>query len=141
MFKKIFLIFAIATFLIGTSLICTSCKRPITTLLFNDSPITKETILNYSRNFYTGQKIYFIFISEKPIVADRVRIQIYKYNDPGNMLTDLVYGIDHKVHLDEYYYVTDYVVLHQAGHYMMQIFARDQLYEALTGSDFYVKDR
>jgi hypothetical protein len=120
------------------SVLFTGCKRPIVAILFNKEPITKETVLNTTKHFNKGERIYFLFISEKPIVAKQVRVQVMKYGDDGAGPTDLVYAKDYKIHQDNYFYFTDYMVITIPGHYFMQIFARDWLSDPLVNNDFYV---
>src|SRR5574344_465038 len=123
MIKKVLItIFFVSLLLIGL----TACSRPYVGILFNKDPITKETIMNGTNGFVPNQRIYFLFISEKPIVAKIARIQVYKYGDAGAGPTTLVYAKDLKVHMNEYYYITDYFVITKPGHYVFQVFARDE---------------
>src|SRR5574344_2463697 len=136
MLKKILIILS----LIFCTEIFSACDRPYVGIMFNKDPITRETIANTTNSFTPDDRIYFLFVSEKPIVAKLARVQVYKYGDSGAGPTELVYAKDIKIHMQEYYYITDYFVIPRPGHYMMQIFARDQLYQALAYNDFYVAE-
>lgn len=115
-------------------------RKAKTILLFNKQPITKETVLNNSIEFFTGKRIYYIFMTEKPIQSECIRVQILKKDDKVQMGgIKIVYANDYRVSQDEYYYYTDYFVLYEPGYYFMQIFSKDFLDKPLAQGYFHVK--
>ena len=116
------------------------CKKDAPILLFNKCPITKETVLQNSKEFRAERRIYYIFITEKPINCGYIRVQIVKKDEKTSMGGyKIQYANDFKVYKDQLYYYTNYVVLNEKGHYYMQIFAVDNLEKPLARDDFYVR--
>ena len=108
-------------------------------ILFNTQPITKENALHDQKNFYTGQRIYYLFIAPKKMQDDFIRVQVFKMTDNapwgGN---DVVRTKDYRLMLDERYYHTNYFTLYEAGRYVMQIFSHQDFQHPLAINDFYV---
>lgn len=116
------------------------CKKNDPIILFNKNPITQETLLQNSREFVAGRRVYYIFITKKPIKCDYLRVQVLKREDKvGIGGYKIQYANDYRVYKDERYYYTNYVVLHEVGHYYVQIFSIDNLDKPLARSDFYVR--
>src|SRR5574344_1998727 len=101
-----------------------ACKKKIRSLiLFNNNHITKETLLKKSNEFKAGKRIYFIFMTKKPLPTETIRIKIFKRTASArNSVTGLVYCKEFKLKKDNIYYYTDYIVLHNAGDYCMMIY-------------------
>lgn len=115
------------------------CKKDDPIILFNKQPITAETLLHNSMEFDLNRRIYYIFITQKPIKSEYIKVQIIKKEEKTSVAgLKLVYANDFKVYQDQVYYYTNYIVLHEAGHYYMQIFSMDNLEKPLARSDFYV---
>jgi len=114
-----------ALILIIFSLFCfTGCDRNETVLLFNHNPITKETITNYSREFQAGEKIYYIFVTKKPLVSDIIQVKIMKMDEKVNYApTKLAFADRYRLSKGQMNYYTDYVVFHEAGYYSMFIYS------------------
>lgn len=110
-------------------------------IIFNDVPFTKETANNYSKRFQRGQRIYWLFMSNKAIKAKFIKVQIISASHKTGFATisGIVYTHDYKIDKNSPHYFTDYVVLHSPGHYYMQIFDHSQLFKPITIADFYVK--
>lgn|SRR5574344_457070 len=135
MYKKILTLILVASF----SFILSGCHKNKTLILFNKQPIVKENILNNATEFDAGKRIYYIFLTEKPLTASMVRIKIYKREEKANfIITKLVYSHDFKVMKNEIYYYTDYIVLNDSGYYSMAIFAIDGLNKPLATGEFKV---
>lgn len=118
-----------------------SCRKPHTIILFNHQPITKENFLNTSVNFYKDERIYYVFISEKPLKSDYIRVQIIKKDEKTEWWgTKIAYANDFKVYKDQVYYYNDYIVLNEAGYYYMRIFAKNNLETPLVTASFFVRE-
>ncbi|MGN1125178.1 MAG: hypothetical protein ACI4SM_03230 [Candidatus Gastranaerophilaceae bacterium] len=129
-------------FLISLAVPARAFEIPFTKgIIFNSEPFTRESVGNYGRYFPRGDRIYWLFMSKRPIKANYIKIQIVKVTDKGpwNTVSDVVYTHDYKILKDSPYYFTDYFVLHSGGHYYMEIFDRSKLQRPMVVADFYVK--
>ncbi len=110
-------------------------------VIFNDVPFTEQTAADYKRSFHTGDKIYWLFMSKKPIKAQYIGIQVVAGSHKGGWATiaGVAYSHDYRINKDNPHYYTDYFVLHSPGHYYMQVFDKNKLLKPLTIADFYVK--
>lgn len=113
-------------------------------LLFNLQPINRDNLKYSSKRFPKGQRIYYLFASENKIESEYIRVQIFKISDNGPIGGyELINVNDYRLSKDEIHYYTDYVVINQSGHYVMQVFVRNK-YNVLRASkpivfnDFYV---
>lgn len=122
------------------SFISCACHRPDTIILFNKYPITKDNLLDNSSEFVVGKRFHYIFISEKPLEADSIRVRILKRDDKANYeAIKLVYSNDFRLNKDQIYYYTDYIVINEAGYYCMLVYATNKLDAPLIKADFRVK--
>lgn len=137
MFKKKSLYFIlILIFCLG---LC-GCKKDDSLILFNSEPITKDTVLNNSKEFLAGRRIYYVFITQKPLKNELVRIQILKKDEKTTLAGVKIYWAqDFRLYKDQAYYYNDYIVLREPGMYIMQVFSKDNLEKPLAISDFYVR--
>lgn len=118
----------------------TACNKPQTIILFNSAPITKENFLTNATEFSVGKKIYYIFITEKPLKTDSIRIRILKRDEKVNFeITKSVYSNDFRLYKDQIYYYNDYIVMNDAGYYCMVIYAKNKMDRPLVTADFRVK--
>lgn len=110
-------------------------------IIFNNVPFTPETAGNYTTTFERGEKIYWLFMSKKPIKAEYISIQVIgaTHKSGFTTLTGIVYSHDYRINKDNPHYYTDYFVIHSPGHYYMQIFDKNKPHKALTIADFAVK--
>ena len=110
-------------------------------VIFNNVPFTQETAGNYTRTFNRGEKIYWLFMSKKPIKAQFIEVQVVSAVHKTGLTTisGIVYTHDYRIDKDNPHYYTDYFVIHTPGHYYMQVFDRNKLHKPLTIADFSVK--
>ena len=110
-------------------------------IIFNNVPFSPETAGNYTRSFNRGERIYWLFMSKKPIKAQYIGIQVVSASHKGNWatITGVAYSHDYKINKDSPHYYTDYFVIHTPGHYYMQIFDKNKLIHPLTVADFFVR--
>lgn len=136
MFKKILILFL----LLFPIVFFTACHKPKTIILFNRYPITKETFLNNSTEFQQDKRIYYVFMTEKPLDSKMIRIKIYKRGEKADFhVTGLVFTADFRLNKDQVHYYNDYIVMHEAGYYYMAVFAMNSLDKPLATADFRVK--
>lgn len=118
----------------------TACHKPNTIILFNTAPITKENMLNNATEFVAGKRIYYIFITEKPLTCQYIRVRIIKRDDKAqNQAIKMFYSNDFRLNKDQIYYYNDYIVMNESGNYCMIVYARDKLSIPLAVADFKVK--
>lgn len=133
------------TLLIVSLIFClclSGCRKPHTIILFNHSPISKENFLNSSVNFKPHERIYYLFISEKPVKSDYIRIQILKKDEKSEWWgVKIAYANDFKIYKDQVYYYNDYIVLNESGYYYMRVFAKNNLEKPLATASFYVREQ
>ena len=126
--------------LICTAFIVSGFMKIKSLILFNTQPITRANLLSDSKNFVSGNRIYYIFMTEKEMKNKYIRVQIFKMTDKapwgGN---EVVRTKDYRLMKDEKYYHTDYFTLYEKGRYVMQVFSMDNLQKPLALNDFYVK--
>lgn len=110
-------------------------------IIFNNVPFTPETAANYTKSFERGEKIYWLFMSKKPIKAEFIGVQVVSANHKTGFTTvsGIVYSHDYRINKDSPHYYTDYLVLHSPGHYYMQIFDKNKPFKPITLADFYVR--
>lgn len=137
--KKLKLLLGLCFIFVLTSII-TACHKPDTIILFNKYPITKENLLNNASEFVMGKRIYYIFITEKPINTDTIRVRILKRDEKVNFEpVKLVYSNDFRVKKDQIYYYNDYIIMNETGYYCMLVYAANKLERPLIKADFQVK--
>lgn len=136
MYKKALSLFLILFF----ACMLTSCKSKLKAIiLFNQAPITKDNFLSNSSQFVSGKRIYYIFITEKPLGTDIVRVRVFKREDKANMeISKVVYSNDFRLRKGEQYYYTDYLVFNEAGYYCMKVYSLASLDRPLAVSDFQI---
>jgi hypothetical protein len=118
-----------------------ACKKYQSMILFNSSPITKENVLNNSSEFIAGKRIYYLFITERPLKTDFVRVIILKRDEKANYeATKLVYSNDFRLNKAQTFYYTDYIILNEAGNYCMRVYAGNIMNNPLAIGDFKIKD-
>lgn len=137
MIKKLltcFLLFLLPLFFL------TACNKKKAIILFNSNPITKQNLLENATEFVKNERFYYIFISEKPITSDRVRIRVFKRDPKANYQpTKLVNSNDYKLRKDQVYYYDSYLVINDAGEFCMVVYSLDNLKTPLAVADFRLK--
>lgn len=137
MYKRFFNLFLI---LCSLFVFC-ACNKNAPIILFNKNPITNETLLNNSTQFIKGKKFYYIFITQKPLKVNSIRVRVMKREEKANMsLSKLVYSNDFRLAKDNIYYYSDYLVMNEPGYYCMMIYAANALNQPLAIADFQVVD-
>ena len=128
-----------------TLLTFSGCTKETGMILFNNYPITKENLLSNSSLFTAGKKIYYIFITEKPLSSNIIRVRILKREGKGEgtaklQVVKLVYSNDFRLNKDQVYYYNDYIVMNDEGHYFMVVYDRYSLEQPIAKADFQVKN-
>ncbi len=132
---KIFLVTII------TLLSLCSCTNDKGLILFNTQPITKENTLKDQKTFFTGTKIYYLFIAPKKMNNEFIRVQIFKMTDKAPWGGyEVVRTKDYRLMKDERYYHTNYFVLHEKGRYVLQVFSHKDFQHPLALNYFYIND-
>ena len=68
--------------LILVSICLCGCKQKEQTgILFNKDPISKDTVMNSSRDFDVGKPIYYLFYTAEKIETEFIRVQVFKVGD------------------------------------------------------------
>lgn len=117
------------------------CSADRAAILFNQYPITKENIYNYSRAFPRNARIYYIILMPRRVESRYLYVQIIKKdNSYGRFGYNLIWTKNTRLKDDEVKYFTDYFVLNEKGFYIMKVYSKDNPHKVLTSAEFYVSD-
>lgn len=136
--KNYFKIFCFIVVIFLSLFLCTSCNNKKSFVVFSASSITQDT--KPIRLFKTGERIYYALISTKGFKDGVIKIQVFKQDDK-NEYWGYSYYYNREVRLKNNNYYTDYFVIHNAGHYIMQVFDISNLHSPVILGDFVVQDR
>jgi len=121
-------------------ILCTSCKHK-GQIFFYDQPVTTITAMHPVHVFEAGRKIYYLYFNEKQdFKTDFIRVKVIRAYDKTNtggysvMLTK-----DYRLMRGERRYHTDYFVLHEPGHYIVQVYAIEDLDQDIGFGELYVR--
>lgn len=115
----------------------TGCNKKKAMILFNNNPITKQNLLENATEFVKNERFYYIFISEKPIPSDMVRVRVLKRDPKANYQPiKLVYSNDYKLRKDQVYYYDSYLNINDAGEFCMVVYSLYNLQTPLAVADF-----
>ncbi len=120
--------------------LCGCKEKEESGILFNHEPITKDNVMNASRTFEVGERIYYLFYTPEKLTSEFIRVQVFKAGDnvPRGGYS-IVWTCDYRVMKQNMYYYYNHFVLHNAGRYVMQVFDIDNLAKPLAWNFFYVK--
>lgn len=117
------------------------CKKPQTMIIFNKEPITAKNLTENSSEFELGERIYYLFITEKKLETDEIRVRVLKRDFKAhNELTKMVRSNDYRLYKDQMYYYNDYIVINESGDYCLIIHSKSNLIRPLAIGDFRVKN-
>ncbi|MBQ3311485.1 hypothetical protein IJG72_05345 [bacterium] len=137
--KKLILFFLIISLLASGF---THTKKFKYGIIFNDEPFTLENAQTYKRSFKRNERIYWLFMSKKSLTkVPYIKIQVAQTNSKGPIraITGISYTHEYRTNPNTPHYFTDYVVMHSAGHYYMEVFDKNNLLRPLVVADFFVK--
>ena len=109
-------------------------------ILFNKYPFTKESMLMGTNVFKPGERIYYLVTLPKPVKTQRLLVQIVKVGQGGRLGYELEWGKQVKIRDEQIYYYDDYVVLNEAGLYIMKVYSKDEPTKLLTSAEFHVEN-
>lgn len=135
--KKV-LIYLFALFSI---IMTTACSETKPMILFNKNQITAESVMNNETVFNAGEKIYYLVLipKEKRVKTHNIYIQIIKKGSTGRLGYELYWTRNARLKDEQLYYYDDYVVVNQAGSYVMVVYSKDNPHKPLTMSPFIVR--
>lgn len=116
----------------------TACT-PKASILFNQRPITKNNVMDYSSVFQRGTRIYYLILMPEKQYSRYLNIQIIKKGSAEYLGYSLY--MTRSIHLkdEEEKYFTDYIVINESGNYIMKVYSKDKPTIPLTQAEFYVK--
>ncbi len=132
--KKYILLF-LSLILLFSATACT----PKASILFNQRPITKENVMDYSSTFERGSRIYYLILMPEFQHSRFLNIQIIKKGDAQYLGYELFMTRNIRLKDEEDKYYTDYMVINQAGAYIMKVYSKDKPTKVLTQAEFYVR--
>lgn len=116
----------------------TACS-PKASILFNQHPITKENVTDYSSVFKAGHRIYYLILMPEIQRSKILNIQIIKKGSNDYLGYNLYMTRTVKLKNEEEKYYTDYFVINDKGAYIMKIYSKDNPTKVFTQAEFYVK--
>lgn len=129
--KFLFLLISVVIFLTG-------CDRH-SVIVFNDEPFSKDNFNKIKTDFKLGDRVYYLFATEKEMTCPYIRVQMSTITDKNHELFfKPMWAKDFKLMKDEMYFFTDYIVPNARGKYLIQVFRRDNLHKALGFAYFIV---
>lgn len=127
------------TFLVLITMLLCGCSQDKAGILFNRHPITEQNIYDHTKTFPVGARIYYVVLMPKKVESRYLFIQVVqKDNDYGRLGYDLIWSKDVRLKDEEVNYFTDYLVLNRKGHYVMQVYSKDNPHKILAESQFFV---
>ena len=127
------------TFLVLIAILLCGCTSDKAGILFNRHPITEQNIYDHTKTFPVGARIYYVILMPKKVESRYLFIQvIQKDNEYGMMGYNLIWSKDIRLKDEEVNYFTDYLVLNRKGHYVMQVYSKDNPHKVLAESQFFV---
>lgn len=117
-----------------------ACDNTQSYILFNRYPFDENTMTQTSNVFKPGERIYYLVTTPKTVETKRLLVQVFKLGKYERLGHDLVWGKQVKVRDEQVYYYTDYIVLTEAGAYVMEVYSKDNPTKLLTSNEFYIRN-
>lgn len=131
------ILFAVSGIIIAISL-C-ACHIEKSQVFYNKYPFNEKTILDNTNVFSPGERIYYLITLPEHVKSQRLYIQILQAGGTNRLGYEMVWAKQVKIRDEQYHYYTDYIVLHQAGTYIINVYSKDEPTKLLTTSEFYLK--
>lgn len=132
--KRLFKAFAVAVFLL---FFLTACGGEKPFVVFSSSPITQKT--QPQSTFKKGERIYYAAVAPKGFGDSVIKVQIFKQEDKTEF-GGYSYRYNRTCELENDKYYTDYLILHEKGHYIMQVFHLKNLQSPIALGHFWVME-
>lgn len=130
-------------FTIILSCLTTACdvidKPDKPAILFNNQPITKQNVMDMSSVFARGARIYYLILMPKTQNSRILTVQVIKKGSREYLGYSLFMTRTIRLMDEEERYYTDYLVINEAGAYIMKVYSRDNPQKVLTQAEFYVR--
>jgi len=109
-------------------------------IYFYNQPVTKVTAMHPVQVFKAGDKIYYLYFNDKKFETEYIRVKVIKAYDVTNTGGySVVYTKDYRLMKGEVNYHSDYFVIHNKGHYIMQVYAIENVDKDIGIGEFYVE--
>ncbi len=132
--KKLISLFVVVMLIFVT----TACTQKAS-ILFNQRPITKENVTDYTSVFAAGQRVYYLILMPEIQRSKILNIQIIKKGSKDYLGYSLYITRTVRLKNEEEKYYTDYFVINDKGSYIMKVYSKDNPTQVLTQAEFYVK--
>lgn len=135
--KKFSKIFSLIIIILTSVFLCCACENKKPFVIFSSSEINQST--KPIRLFHSGERIYYALISPKGFKDGVLKVQIFKQDDKREFW-GYSYYYNREVRAKNKNFYTDYVVIHNPGHYIMQAFNISDLHNPIILGDFVVQE-
>ena len=134
--KRIILFFLI----IIISVCLAGCNTEKAEVYYNKHPFSAETIIENTNIFKPNERIYYLITLPKSVQTQRLYVKIMKMGSNERLGYDTVWARQVKMRDEQVHYYTDYIVLHETGAFVIQVYSKDEPTKLLTTSQFYIRD-
>jgi len=117
-----------------------SCQKQKPGILFNQYPITEDTILNNQYVFKPNTRIYYLVVLPQKIHSRYAYLQIIKKGSNGIFRYNIYHGKDIRLKNEQIHYYDDYIVISETGSYLMKIYSKDNPQIIHAMGEFFVKE-
>lgn len=109
-------------------------------MVFDSNPITAKTALNPRPVFLVGQRIHYAILCDKGFRDNILKVQVVKQDDKSEFwgYTPLM---NREVEVQNRNFYIDYYVLHNKGHYIVQVFELKNLQKPIGYGEFWVEEK
>ncbi len=138
-FEMNFLKVLIAFIFAASICLCVNAK-PRAYMVFDSEPITTKTVPKMRPVFRAGQRIHYAILCDKGFRGDTLKVQIIQKDEKSEFwgYTPLT---NREVELNNSHFYIDYLVLHNKGHYLVQVFELKNLQSPIGYGEFWVEDK
>ena len=127
-------------FIISVMIFSSGCQKQKPGILFNQYPITEDTILNNQYVFKPNTRIYYLVVLPQKIHSRYAYLQIIKKGSNGIFGYNIYHGKDIRLKNEQIHYYDDYIVISETGSYLMKIYSKDNPQVIHAMGEFFVKE-
>ena len=116
------------------------CNNEKAEVYYNKRPFNAQTITDNTNVFGPNERIYYLITLPKSVQTQRLYIKIMKMGSNERLGYDTVWARQVQLRDEQKHYYTDYIVLHETGAFVVQVYSKDEPTKLLTTSQFYIRD-
>ncbi len=126
-------------FIFFAAFILCGCDNQKSYILFNKVPFSQNTMAETTNVFSSGERIYYLVTTPKPVESKKLLIQVLKLGSNERLGYEVVWSKMVKVRDEQVYYYTDYFTINSKGSYVMRVYSKDDPTKTLSANQFFIK--